>query len=183
MSRIGGAIQRINEAAFGLAALCLLGLVALSATLVLARYGLGWSAVAAQEAVLYLHALLVALGLAGALQHGAHVRIDILQRRWDATRRRRVDQLGVLLLALPFCAFVLWSCADYVAVAWQRREASAEPGGLAWLWLLKSLLLVFPLQLAAAALLLAWGPQAETPHEPPTSPPSADTPPGGEGGR
>ena len=75
------------------------------------------------------HALLVALGLAGALQHGAHVRIDILQRRWDATRRRRVDQLGVLLLALPFCAFVLWSCADYVAVAWQRREASAEPGG------------------------------------------------------
>ena len=127
MSRVGGAIQRINEAAFGLAALCLLGLVALSATLVLARYGLGWSAVAAQEAVLYLHALLVALGLAGALQHGAHVRIDILQRRWDATRRRRVDQLGVLLLA--------------------------------------------------------WGPQAETPHEPPTSPPSADTPPGGEGGR
>ncbi|MEN8719444.1 MAG: TRAP transporter small permease subunit [Oceanococcaceae bacterium] len=144
----------INRVLFGIAAACLLAMAVLLAVLVGLRYGLGMSVVTLQEMVMYLHALVLALGLAGAWQSGAHVRIDILYRSRPVRWQRRVERVGMALLAVPFALFILWSCAEYVAVAWQRQEGSAEPGGLAYLWLLKTLLLVFPVQLLLAVLWL-----------------------------
>ncbi len=147
----------LNSATFHIAAVSLLLMVLTCAGLVLVRYGLGLSSIAVQEAVMYLHALVLSLGLAGAWQRDGHVRIDIFYRNWSAQQRRRLNRVGTLLLAVPFAIFVLWSCFDYVQVAWQRQESSAEPGGLAWLWLLKTLMLVFPVQLLLAALWVGWG--------------------------
>lgn len=150
------AAGRLNDAAYKFAGFCLLALVATTATLVLVRYGLEKSSIAVQEFAMYLHAMLLSLGLAGALQRDGHVRIDIFYRRWSAQGRARANRLGVLLLAVPFALFTLWACIDYVVVAWERQESSSEPGGLPWLWLLKSLLLIYPAQLFLAALALAW---------------------------
>lgn len=151
--RIG---YQANRAAYQFAGICLLALVLTTAGLVLVRYGLGVSSIAVQEAVMYLHALVLSLGLAGTLQRDGHVRIDIVYGAWPAHRQILANRLGVLLLALPFALFTLWACVDYVTVAWERQESSSEPGGLPWLWLLKSLLVIYPLQLLLAALWLAW---------------------------
>lgn len=152
MQRTLEGVATVNAVAFRFAAWCLLAMVLTSTGLVLARYGLGVSSIAVQEAVMYLHALLIALGLAGTWQVDGHVRIDILYGRWTANAQAWVNRIGVILLALPFALFVLWSCFDYVSVAWQRAEASSEPGGLAYLWLLKTVLVVFPMQLILAAI-------------------------------
>lgn len=152
MQRFFDMAAAMNAAAFRVAGWCLLLMVLTTTGLVLARYGFGLSSVWVQEGVMYLHAMLIALGPAGTWQRDGHVRIDILFGRWTAERQARVNRIGVLLLALPFALFVLWSCYDYVRVAWERAEGSPEPGGLSWLWLLKTLLLVFPLQIILAAI-------------------------------
>ncbi len=168
LQRVLQSAAAVNSFGFHLAAACLLLMVLSCAGLVIVRYGFGLSSIAVQEGVMYLHALVLSLGLAGTWQRDGHVRIDIFYRGWNAQRQLWLNRICALLLALPFAVFVLWSCYDYVDVAWQRRESSAEPGGLAWLWLLKSLMLVFPLQLLAAALWASWrNPQSAVSQETP----------------
>ncbi len=145
-------VAGVNNAGFHLAAACLLLMVLSCAGVVIVRYGFGLNSIAVQEGVMYLHALALSLGLAGTWQRDGHVRIDIFYGRWSAGRQLWLNRVGTLLLAVPFALFVLWSCHEYVAVAWERRESSAEPGGLPWLWVLKTVLLVFPVQLLLAAL-------------------------------
>ncbi len=145
-------VAGVNNAGFHLAAACLLLMVLSCAGVVIVRYGFGLNSIAVQEGVMYLHALALSLGLAGTWQRDGHVRIDIFYGRWSDGRQLWLNRVGTLLLAVPFALFVLWSCHEYVAVAWERRESSAEPGGLPWLWVLKTVLLVFPVQLLLAAL-------------------------------
>lgn len=115
-------------------------LVAICFGLVLARYLFGVASIAVQEVQLWLHSLLFMLGIAYALRHDAHVRVDILHARLGARGRAVVELLGVLLLLLPFCLFTFWISLDYVAESWRIGERSREPGGLPALWLLKALI-------------------------------------------
>jgi len=143
------AVDALTEAAGRLAGVLAIALVALSFSLVLARYALGVGSVAAQEAVLWLHSALFLLGLAFALRHGAHVRVDVFSQRWTARTRARVELAGMALLLLPLCTFIVAMSWDYVAASWAAREGSRDPGGLPGWYLLKSLL-----PLSAALLML-----------------------------
>lgn len=134
------AIDTVTDAAGRLAGLLAIALVALSFALVVARYALGLGSVAAQEGVLWLHAALFLLGLAYALRHGAHVRVDVFSQRWTPRTRARVELAGMLLLLLPLCVFMVAISWDYVAASWAAREGSRDPGGLPGWYLLKSLL-------------------------------------------
>lgn len=143
------AADALTDAAGRLAGVLAIALVALSFALVVARYALGLGSVAAQEGVLWLHSALFLLGLAFALRHGAHVRVDVFSQRWTPRTRARVEFAGMVLLLLPFCAFVVAMSWDYVAASWSAREGSRDPGGLPGWYLLKSLL-----PLSAALLML-----------------------------
>ena len=152
LSRIAAllrAADALTEAAGRLAGLLALALVALSFGLVLARYALGLGSVAAQEGVLWLHAALFLLGLAYALKHGSHVRVDVFSQRWAPRTRAWVELAGMAVLLLPLCVFMIAMSWDYVAASWAAREGSRDPGGLPGWYLLKSLL-----PLSAALLML-----------------------------
>ena len=154
LSRLAPALRwadAASEAAGRLAAVLAIALVALAFGLVLARYAFGVGSVAAQEAVLWLHAAIFLLGLAYALRHDAHVRVDVFSQRWPAHRRAWVEFAAGLCLLLPFCVFVVAMSWDYVGASWAAREGSRDPGGLPGWYLLKSLL---PL---SALLLLVQG--------------------------
>jgi TRAP-type mannitol/chloroaromatic compound transport system permease small subunit len=126
-----------------------LALVLLAFGLVAARYlgDVGW--IAGQELVLWLHSIVFLLGTSYALRHGQHVRVDLLYHRLSPAARAWIDLIGTLVLLLPFCAFMLWISLDYVASSWATREASREPGGLAGVFVLKTLI-----PIAAAVLAL-----------------------------
>ncbi len=129
-----------------------LAMVAVVFAVVVLRYGfdLGW--IAMQESALYLHAAVFMIGAAYTLQRDGHVRVDIFYRRLSPRGRAWVDLLGHLLFTLPVCAFILWSGWDYVLDAWALREGSREAGGLPFVYLLKSLILILPLLLGLQAL-------------------------------
>ncbi|HEY7885663.1 MAG TPA: TRAP transporter small permease subunit [Cellvibrionaceae bacterium] len=119
---------------------------------VILRRFLGVGSIALQEAVVYLHATVFLLGAASAFKAGAMVRVDIFYRRFSDTTRAWIDALGTLLFLLPFCIFVFWISWDFVARAWFIGEQSSDAGGLAYVYLLKTLILLFALTLMLQAL-------------------------------
>lgn len=150
------AADAVSEAAGRLAGLLAIALVGLVFALVVARYALGIGSVAAQEAVLWLHASVFLLGLAYALKHGAHVRVDVFSQRWTPRTRAWLEFAGMVLLLMPFCLLMAGMSWDYVAASWAVNEGSRDPGGLPGWYLLKSLLplsaLLLMLQAAAETL-------------------------------
>lgn len=150
--RLAALITAANRVLFNAVA-WLTGLMVLGYFLIaLLRYALGWGSVAMQESVMYLHAAVFMLAAAAGLAADSHVRVDIFYSRWSAGRKALANLGGSLLLLLPFALFVLIASWDYVARAWQLRETSSDPGGLAYVWLLKTLIPLMAVQLIAQAL-------------------------------
>lgn len=151
MPRVLDVVQRgLGAALVGLTPLVVL----LCFGLVAARYGFGVGSVAVQEAMLWLHACVFMLGMAWALRHDRHVRVDVLYARFSARTRAWIEVAGHLLLLLPLALFLLWISLDYVAASWQVRESSREPGGLPGVFLLKSLIPLSAWLLAVQSLAL-----------------------------
>ena len=117
-------------------------MVLLTCAVVLLRYGFSIGATATQEVILYAHSLVFLGAAAWALQRDAHVRVDIFYRRMGNRGKALIDLLGSLLFLLPMCLFLAWNCWDYVAMSWQRQERSADAGGLPWVYLHKSFILL-----------------------------------------
>ncbi len=123
-----------------------------TAVVVVLRYGFGIGAIALQEAVLYAHALVFMGASAWCLIRNAHVRVDIFYQQFSTRRRALVELLGNLLLLLPVCLYLGWVSWDYVINAWATLEASSESGGLKFVYLQKSIILLLVLSLALQGL-------------------------------
>ena len=135
-------IDAVN-ARFGQACAWLtLFLVLGTAVVVVLRYGFGIGATALQEAVLYGHALVFMGAAAWVLQRNGHVRVDIFYQRFTPRYQALVEVLGTLLFLLPVCLFLGWASWDYVANSWATLEGSSESGGLKFVYLQKSIILV-----------------------------------------
>ncbi|GAA4877947.1 TRAP transporter small permease subunit [Ferrimonas pelagia] len=147
-----GPIDRLSGWLGKLCAGLMLLMLLLAIAVVVLRYGLDRGSIALQESVLYLHGCLFTLGAGFTLRQQGHVRVDIFYRRWSARRQAWVDLLGTVLLLLPFLGFVAWQSWRYVFNAWSRLEGSAEAGGLALVYLQKSLILALVLTLGLQAL-------------------------------
>ncbi|WP_341304196.1 TRAP transporter small permease subunit [Pseudomonas sp. TMP25] len=140
-----GLAQRINSFNAYLGKTCAwltLFLVLGTAIVVILRYGFGIGATALQEAVLYAHALVFMGAAAWVLQRNGHVRVDIFYQTFSPRRKALVDSLGTVFFLLPVCLFLGWASWDYVGNAWATLEGSSESGGLKFVYLQKSIILV-----------------------------------------
>tara|TARA_R110002111_G_scaffold96162_7_gene149161 strand:- start:1266 stop:1796 length:531 start_codon:yes stop_codon:yes gene_type:complete len=119
----------------------LLGLMLLATFgVVVSRYGFDYGAVKLQESVIYLHATVFMLGFGYTLKQGGHVRVDILYQKLNQRGQALVNLAGTLFFLLPMSGFILYSSFDYVSFSWRLSEGSAEPGGLPFVYLLKTLI-------------------------------------------
>jgi TRAP-type mannitol/chloroaromatic compound transport system permease small subunit len=131
-------------------------MVLLTFAIVVLRYVFATGSIAAQEAVVYLHATVFMLGAGYTLKHDKHVRVDIFYRAGGPRVRAWVDLAGGLFLLLPTCGFILWSSWDYVVDAWALREGSREAGGLPLVFVLKSAIPVMAVLLVLQGLAEGW---------------------------
>ena len=127
-------------------------LVFATAAVVVLRYGFGIGATALQEAVMYGHALVFMGAAAWTLQRNGHVRVDIFYQRFPARRQALVELLGNLMFLLPVCLFFGWNSWDYVSNAWSTFEGSSESGGLKFVYLQKSIILLLVVSLVQQSL-------------------------------
>jgi TRAP-type mannitol/chloroaromatic compound transport system permease small subunit len=149
---LAGAIERGLDAIGRVTAALATVMVVLQFAIVLFRHVLGVNALLMQDSVLYLHAALFLFGAGYVAARNGHVRVDILQNRFSVQGAAWVELLGTFLLLLPFCAAVLIFSLPYAAQSWATLEASREATGLPLLFVLKSLVPVFALMLAADGL-------------------------------
>ncbi len=137
-------------------AVAVLLIVFLQFVIVLARYMFGFNVIWMQDMVTYGHAAIFMLGAAFTFADDGHVRIDILYNRWSKGQQARVNFYGSLFLLLPFCLLMLWLAVPYVVESWQNLEGSFQTMGLQFVYLLKSLLIVFPISLMVQGALLTF---------------------------
>ena len=99
------------------------------------------------------------LGIGYTLKEQGHVRVDVLHERLSERTRTIIDMFGNLLFLLPVAIFIFWTSLDYVGFAWSLKETSAQPGGLPGIYLLKTLIPLMAILLAAqgvSELLKGW---------------------------
>ncbi len=142
-------IDRISIFVGRLTAWLTLFMVVITFIVVVMRYVFDAGAVWLQESIIWMHAVVFMVGAAFTLQQEEHVRVDIFYRDMGEKRRAWIDLLGVVFFLLPVCVFLAWKAWDFVAISWQLRESSREPGGMPYPFipLLKSVLLVAPVLL------------------------------------
>jgi len=136
------AIDLLNEYVGRFVSWLVLILVLTTFCIVVLRYLFDLSWVMMQESMIYLHALVFMLGTAYTLKHEGHVRVDIVYQRCTPKVKAWIDLLGTLFLLLPVSGFMLWSSWDYVMSSWDILEASRNSGGLPFVYLLKTSLLL-----------------------------------------
>lgn len=112
--------------------------------IVVLRYWLSIGSVALQESITYLHAALFMLGISYTLQHNGHVRVDIFYRNFSARRRALVNLAGLIMFLIPTCVLIIVSSWDYVNASWATGERSEESSGIAFVYGLKTLMIIMP---------------------------------------
>ena len=148
-------LDQISEFSGRFIAWLTLFIVLITFLVVILRYGFDIGSIAMQESISYLHAFLFMLGAAYTLKHDGHVRVDIFYRNMTPAKKAWVDLLGTLLLLFPVCLFIFFSSWDYVLTSWSQLEESGEAGGLAYVYILKTALLIMPILLMLQGTALA----------------------------
>lgn len=151
-TRISRAVDRVLTPLSAVASWLWIGLLAVIVLNVLLRYAFGAGRIEFEELQWHLYSVGFLVGLAGAFQADAHIRVDVLRTRMRPTTRAWIELYGLLLLFGPFVALVLWASAPFVAASFEQGEISPSPGGLPLRWAIKAMLPVGFALLALAGL-------------------------------
>ncbi|TBR41952.1 TRAP transporter small permease subunit [Marinomonas agarivorans] len=127
-------------------------MMVITCLIVVLRYGFQYGSIALQESVVYLHALVFMLGAAYTMSKDEHVRVDVFYRNFSAKRKAWVNLVGSLIFLLPVTLYTFYLSMDYVAVSWRVMETSPEPGGLPFVYLLKTLIPIMMISLLLQGL-------------------------------
>ena len=115
--------------------------------IIVARYSFGIGLTGLQELVMYIHAL-VFLGCAGYVHFkDEHVRVDIFYRESSSKYKKNVNFFLSLFFLLPVCFVIGYFSIELINMAWKIKEVSTEAGGLAYVYIQKTLIILFPLTL------------------------------------
>lgn len=152
LATISRYIDAINLAIGRAAAWLCVFLIVITVGVVVLRSVFNLNSLAAQESVTYAHATLFLLCIAMGVLQGEHVRVDVFYRKFSPLTKAWVDALGTLLLLFPFALFLVVISWNFASRSWAIGETSSDTGGLAYVFLLKSLLPLTGILLAGQAL-------------------------------
>ena len=119
---------------------------------ILLRYIFNINFIFMQELVMYLHAFIFLFGISICLKENSHVRIDVFSNKLGAEVKKYIEILGTVFLIIPFCLFVLYESTPIIIRSWEMLESSGEPGGLPFIYILKSSIYIFASLLLIQAL-------------------------------
>ncbi len=104
---------------------------------VIMRYAFGQGSIMLEEITWHVYGAAWLIGLAYALVHDDHVRVDVLHELFSPKTKAWVELFGILFLLLPFLVIFLWDALPYFWEAYELGERSQAPDGLPARWLLK----------------------------------------------
>ena len=114
---------------------------------IVARYFFGIGLTGIQELVMYIHALIF-LGSAGFVHFkDEHVRVDIFYRESSSAYKQNANFFLSCLFLIPVCFVIGFYSLELIEMSWKIKEASTEAGGLKFVYVQKSLIILFPITL------------------------------------
>ncbi|MDD2789196.1 MAG: TRAP transporter small permease subunit [Sulfurimonas sp.] len=113
------------------------------------RYIFSSGSIALQELEWHLFDLVILFGIAFALREDAHVRVDIFYSHFSQKKQALINLIASLFFILPFSFLIIYIGVEFVSMSFLQNEASSNPGGLEYRFIVKSLL---PLSFAFLAL-------------------------------
>jgi TRAP-type mannitol/chloroaromatic compound transport system permease small subunit len=117
---------------------------------IVSRYFFGVGRTDLQELVMYFHALIF-LGCAGyVFNKDEHVRVDIFYRGATAKYKDLINVIFGFIFLLPLAFVVGFYSIELINMSWKIQETSTEAGGLPYVFVQKTFILLFPLTLFAA---------------------------------
>ena len=115
--------------------------------IIVARYFFGIGLTGLQELVMYIHALIF-LGCAGYVHYkDEHVRVDIFYRESSDLYKKNINYFLSLVFLIPVCFIIGYYSLELIEMSWKIKEVSTEAGGLNYVYLQKTLIILFPMTL------------------------------------
>ena len=119
------------------------GIVIVCFWVVIERYFFGNTRLWMQDLYPWMNGVMFTAVAGYALYRNDHVRVDIFYRPASNLRKAWLDLLGCAIFLFPF-TYIVWTYSSvFVMRSINLWEASANPGGMPGLFVLKSFILVF----------------------------------------
>ena len=106
---------------------------------VLLRYGFSIGSIWMQELEWHIMVPICVFGMSYALRHGEHVRVDVLFQYLKPRSKLAVELISAIC-AMLLSIIVIWLCIPYVWQSWIIGEGTANPGGIDYRYIVKSLI-------------------------------------------
>ena len=116
-----------------------LGIALVMGANVLLRYAFSIGFIWAQELEWHIFVPICLFGMSYALLHKEHVRVDVLFQYLSDRNKHRVDIVAAFI-SMAFCLIVIWLSIPYVYQSWSIGEGTANPGGIEYRYIIKSLI-------------------------------------------
>lgn len=104
------------------------------------RYLFSSGSTALQELEWHFFDVVILLSIAYTLKNNAHVRVDIFYDKFSPKLKAFIDIMTALVFIFPLSFLIIYIGVGFVELSFTQHEASSDPGGLAYRWLVKSLM-------------------------------------------
>ncbi len=152
MSPLVGWLNSINRRVGRVVRWLAIIMVLVQFIVVLLRYVYGFSSIALNESVLYMHASLFMLGAGYTLLMDDHVRVDVFQAKASDRGKAFIDVFGHVVFLIPSMLALLYWSWQSVRNAWAIYEGPLSVGGIPGVFLLKTLIPTFCILLLIQSL-------------------------------
>lgn len=104
------------------------------------RYLFSNGSTAIQELQWHLFDVVILFSIAFTFRHNSHVRVDILYDRFSKKTQTLIDMVAIILFVLPLSLLIVYMGFHFTELSFVQNEASSDPGGLPYRWVVKSLM-------------------------------------------
>lgn len=105
-----------------------------------ARYLFSAGSTAFQELEWHFFDAVILLSIAYTLRNNAHVRVDIFYEKFSLKTKSLINLIASIFFILPLSFLIVYIGVGFVELSFIQHEASSDPGGLQYRWIVKSLM-------------------------------------------
>jgi len=116
------------------------------------RYLFSHGSTALQELEWHFFDVVILLSIAFTLRHNAHVRVDIFYEKFSPKTQAFINIVSALFFVLPLSFLIIYIGIGFVEMSFMQHEASSDPGGLKYRWIVKALMPLAFVLLAVQAI-------------------------------
>lgn len=107
---------------------------------VIMRYFFNDVSIGMQELEWHLFGAMFMFGIGYTFKEDGHVRVDVFYDQMTIRSQAFVNIFGSIVFALPITLLILYFSIDYTYQAYEMGEGSADPGGLPYRWIIRSVI-------------------------------------------